>query len=37
MDANRYHRAEAATHYDSVGCSMLASLLIGVFCGALFL
>jgi len=25
------------THYDSFGCSTIASLLIGVFCAALFL
>jgi hypothetical protein len=25
------------THYDSLGCSTLASLLIGVFCAAMFL
>jgi hypothetical protein len=37
MDANRYHTVDPTTHHDSLGCSTLASLVIAVFLGALFL
>ena len=37
MDATRYHTVEPTTHHDSLGCSTLATLVIAVFIGAVFL
>ena len=37
MNATSHYAPEAGTRYDSLGCTLLASLLASVLCGALFL